>query len=93
MSYAEKIKIIENIAQYGNYYNLFFSWSSYGNGNYIASYLLRLNNDGVTNVIKLFSLRESTTNLFTLENGDLYFYPNGDTTISGAGGAYIAILS
>lgn len=93
MPNGEKIKIIENLAQYGNYFNLFFSWSSYGSGNYTASYLLRLGSSAISNVVKLYAIRASTENLFAIENGNLYFYPNGDTTISGTGGAYIAILS
>ena len=93
ITYGLKIKIMEKISTKGRYFNALFSWSSYGTNNYISLYLLRLTATDITTQIRLQGNTPTDTAKFTIENDDLYFYPNGDTEVSGGGGAYNLLLS
>ena len=93
INYGLKIKIMEKISTKGRYFNALFSWSSYGSGNYISLYLLRLTATDITTKIRLNGSEPTDTAKFTIENDDLYFYPNGDTEVSAGGGAYNLLLS
>lgn len=92
LNYGLKIKIMEKVSEKGNFFNAIFSWSSYGSGNYISLYLLRFSKTEITTKTRLHGTTTDTAK-FTIENDDLYFYPNGDTTIYGGGGAYNLLLS
>ena len=93
IDYGLKIKIMEKISTKGRYFNALFSWSSYGQGNYISLYLLRLSTTDITTKIRLHGITPTDTAKFTIENDDLYFYPNGDTELSGSASAYNLLLS
>ena len=94
INYSEKILIVPNISNYGNYFNGLFTWSSYGNGNYMSLYLLRFSWTEITNTTRLSGNTPADTAEFTIENDDLYFYPNGKGyVIAGGGGAYNFLLS
>ena len=93
INYGLKIKIMEKVSEKGTYFNAIFSWTSYGSGNYISLYLLRFSKTEITTKTRLYGNTTTDTAKFTIENDDLYFYPNGDTTISGGGGAYNLLLS
>lgn len=91
--YDLKIKIMEKVSEKGMYFNAIFSWSSYGDDNFISMYLLRFTYNKITNALRIAGNMPTDTAKFTIENDDLYFYPNGDTEISGGGGAYNLLLS
>ena len=93
INYGLKIKILEKISTKGSYFNALFSWSSYGSGNYISLYLLRISELEVTTKTRLYGNMPTDTAEFKIENDDLYFYPNGDTELPGEGGAYNLLFS
>ena len=93
LNYGLKIKIMEKVSEKGKYFNAIFSWSSYGTNNYLSMYLLRFSNTDITSQLRVIGNLPTDTAAFKIENDDLYFYPNGNTEISGGGGAYILLLS
>lgn len=93
ITYGLKIKILDKVSEKGSFFNAIFSWSSYGEGNYMSMYLLRLSYNEVTSRIRICGTTSTDTADFKMENGDLYFYPNGYTEIPGGGGAYVLLLS
>ena len=91
INYSEKILIVPNISNYGNYFNGLFIWSSYGSGNFFGMYLLRFGKDSITNKE---TINGNKIGEFGIESDNLYFYPNGKgNVISGGGGAYNFLLS
>ena len=89
--YSEKILIVPNISNYGNYFNGLFTWSSYGSGNYFGMYHLRFNKDSITSKE---TINGNNNGEFEIESDNLYFYPNGKgNVIDGGGGAYNFLLS
>lgn len=91
ISYSEKILIVPNISNYGEYLNGLFSWSSYGNGNFFGLYQLRFSKDSITTKT---TISGNDAGEFEIESDNLYFYPNGKgNIITGGGGAYNFLLS
>ena len=91
IDYSEKILIVPNISNYGNYFNGLFVWSSYGSGNFFGMYILRFSKDSITTV---GAINGTKTVEFGIESDNLYFYPNGKgNVIPGGGGAYNFLLS
>ena len=91
INYSEKILIVPNISNYGNYFNGLFTWSSYGSGNFFGMYHLRFNKDSITNKE---TINGNNNGEFEIESDNLYFYPNGKgNVIVGGGGAYNFLLS
>ena len=91
INYSEKILIVPNISNYGNYFNGLFTWSSYGSGNYFGMYQLRFEKDSITTKE---TINGNQNGEFEIESDNLYFYPNGKgNVISGGGGAYNFLLS
>ena len=89
--YSEKILIVPNISNYGNYFNGLFTWSSYGSGNYFGMYHLRFSKDSITTKE---IINGNGNGEFAIESDNLYFYPNGKgNKIDGGGGAYNFLLS
>ena len=89
--YSEKILIVPNISNYGNYFNGLFTWSSYGSGNYLGIYHLRFSKDSITTKE---TINGNSTGEFEIESDNLYFYPNGKgNVVDGGGGAYNFLLS
>lgn len=89
---GEKVKILEKIANYGDYFNIIFSWASYGSGNYLALYLLRLTNTSITTKQVIYEV-SNIHGVFSIENGDLYFMPNDGYSLTAGGASYSLILS
>ena len=91
INYSEKILIVPNISNYGNYFNGLFIWSSYGSGNFFGMYMLRFAKDSITTKE---TINGKEIGEFEIESDNLYFYPNGKgNVISGGGGAYNFLLS
>ena len=91
INYSEKILIVPNISNYGNYFNGLFTWSSFGRGNYFGIYYLRFSKDSITNKA---DINGNTAGEFEIESDNLYFYPNGKgNVVAGGGGAYNFLLS
>ena len=91
INYSEKILIVPNISNYGNYFNGLFTWSSYGNGNFFGMYQLRFAKDSITTKALI---NGNNSGEFEIESDNLYFYPNGKgNVIAGGGGAYNFLLS
>ena len=91
ISYSEKILIVPNISNYGNYFNGLFTWSSYGSGNYFGMYQLRFAKDSITTKALI---NGNDIGEFEIESDNLYFYPNGKgNAIAGGGEAYNFLLS
>ena len=91
ITYSEKILIVPNISNYGNFFNGLFTWSSFGNGNYFGMYYLRFSKDSITDKADIYGNKIGE---FKIESGNLYFYPNGKgNNIAGGGGAYNFLLS
>ena len=91
INYSEKILIVPNISNYGNYFNGLFTWSSYGSGNFFGMYMLRFAKDSITTKE---TINGKEIGEFEIESDNLYFYPNGKgSVISGGGGAYNFLLS
>ena len=91
INYSEKILIVPNISNYGNYFNGLFTWSSYGSGNYFGMYQLRFEKDSITTNE---TINGNQNGEFEIESDNLYFYPNGKgNVIAGGGGAYNFLLS
>lgn len=84
---------MEKIADYGDYLNIVFAWSSYGSGNYLALYLLRLTSTTVTTKQVIYEVSSVIHGVFSIENGDLYFMPNDGYSYAAGGAAYSLILS
>ena len=90
-NYSEKILIVPNISNYGNYFNGLFTWSSFGTGNYFGMYQLRFSKDSITTKE---TINGNSIGEFEIESDNLYFYPNGKgNAIVGGGGAYNFLLS
>lgn len=89
---GEKLKILEKIANYGDYFNIIFSWASYGSGNYLALYLLRITNTTITTKQVIYEV-SNIHGVFSIENGDLYFMPNDGYSLQAGGASYSLILS
>ena len=91
INYSEKILIVPNISNYGNYFNGLFIWSSYGSGNFFGMYMLRFAKDSITTKE---TINGKEIGEFGIESDNLYFYPNGKgNVIAGGGGAYNFLLS
>ena len=91
INYSEKILIVPNISNYGNYFNGLFTWSSYGSGNYFGMYQLRFEKDSITTKE---TINGNQNGEFEIESDNLYFLPNGKgNVIAGGGGAYNFLLS
>ena len=91
INYSEKILIVPNISNYGNYFNGLFIWSSYGSGNYFGMYQLRFEKGSITTKA---TINGNDIGEFEIESDNLYFYPNGKgNAIAGGGGAYNFLLS
>ena len=89
--YSEKLLILPNISNYGDYFNGLFTWSSYGTGNYLGIYYLRFTKVSIENKSVIFG---NDTGDFEIKSDNLYFYPNGKgNVIAGEGGAYNFLLS
>ena len=91
INYSEKILIVPNISNYGNYFNGLFTWSSFGTGNYFGMYHLRFEKNNITTKE---TINGNDNGEFEIESDNLYFYPNGKgNIIAGGGGAYNFLLS
>ena len=91
INYSEKILIVPNISNYGNYFNGLFTWSSYGSGNYFGMYQLRFEKDSITTKE---TINGNQNGEFEIESDNLYFFLNGKgNVIVGGGGAYNFLLS
>ena len=89
--YSEKLLILPNISNYGDYFNGLFTWSSYGTGNYLGIYYLRFTKVSIETKSVIFG---NDTGDFEIKSDNLYFYPNGKgNVIAGGGGAYNFLLS
>ena len=91
INYSEKILIVPNISNYGNYFNGLFTWSGYGTGNFFGMYQLRFSKESITTKE---TINGNSIGEFEIESDNLYFYPNGKgNVIAGGGGAYNFLLS
>lgn len=73
--------------------NIIFSWASFGSGNYLALYLLRLTKTSVTTKEVIYEVSNTVHGAFYIQEGSLYFNPNDGYSYAAGGASYVLLLS